>query len=103
MAYSIFKFRNFLAASRKSNIRAFGLLGHDRSLDFIDNTSGADEIVTVTGTKNGVNTTFTFTGSFASLWSNGLRLVEGTDYSVTGTTITMVVAPQSSDSLYGIA
>lgn len=105
--FTIYRFRNFLAASRKRNIHRFGLLGRRRSLDFIDNNPGVEETVVLTGEKDGENTIFTAPlPGFSHLVSNGLRLSEGTDYTavVTGNvvTITMNWALQSSDSLFGV-
>ena len=56
------------------------------------------------GTKNGTNTAFTITNggmtSGALLYKNGLLLEPaGVDYTLSGTSITMVVAPISSDTL----
>lgn len=58
----------------------------------------------LTGTKNGVNTTFTISRApdqLLFIFYNGLAIDEGVsaDYTRSGTTITLAVAPQSSDIL----
>lgn len=53
-----------------------------------------------TGTINGSNTAFTVantpTAGTLMLYSDGLRMTPTTDYSITGTSITMVVAPSTA-------
>lgn len=55
------------------------------------------------GTINGVNTTFTVTGSISALFLNGgFQIPSGTDYTLSGTTITFVNPPPSGSNLFGI-
>lgn len=62
----------------------------------------------VTGTKNGSNKTFTVSSTplgWLGLYYNGALLKEGTDYSRSGTTITIAAAfpaPVSADSLQAV-
>lgn len=52
-----------------------------------------------TGTINGVNTSFTLAHAPVNgiaVFADGLRRIPTTDYSYTGTSLTMVVAPISS-------
>jgi hypothetical protein len=56
----------------------------------------------ITGTKNGVNTSFTLPaviGDGDLVLKNGQVLALTTDYTYTGTSLTMVVPPDSTDSL----
>ena len=64
----------------------------------------AHEATITTGTCDGVNTVFTLakvpmptTLSVFNL--SGLRLKDGTDYTRSGATITLTVAPESGDNL----
>jgi hypothetical protein len=54
------------------------------------------------GTKDGSNTAFTIPSGVdvAGVWTNGTRLKATTDYTISGTTLTMVAAPESGDTLY---
>lgn len=57
------------------------------------------------GTVNGANTSFTLTSnpiftSAIKLYVNGILLIQGTHYSITGNAITMVTAPASGQTLY---
>ena len=57
------------------------------------------------GTVNGTNTAFTLASTPTAngtvvLTQNGLVLVQGTDYTISGTSITMAAAPLSSQTLY---
>lgn len=56
---------------------------------------------TVSGTVNGANTTFTLANtpvaSSEAIYINGYRLIRGTDYTITGATITMTVAPLAGE------
>lgn len=56
---------------------------------------------TPSGTINGVNNTFTLTAAPTELilLLNGLTLTQGTDYTYTGYTITMITIPQTGDIL----
>jgi hypothetical protein len=60
----------------------------------------------VSGSKNGTNTAFTVshTPGLASLelFLNGLRIVVGTDFTLSGSNITMNYAPASTDSLQAV-
>lgn len=61
--------------------------------------SGGDPptIEDVAGTKNGANLNFTITKTgIVALFLDGVRQVEGVDYEISGTAITMTVAPGSS-------
>lgn len=53
-----------------------------------------------TGTLNGSNTAFTLSHSPVILFlsRNGVQLAAGTDYTLSGTSLTMTVAPQSGDT-----
>lgn len=55
------------------------------------------------GTINGTNTVFTFTVSPALLFLtyNGQLLTPGVGYTLAGNTVTLTVAPQPGDTLYG--
>jgi hypothetical protein len=76
--------------------------------DYILSTSVDTSEITgedLAGTKNGVNLTFTLANpiqinSEAIYW-NGLRLRRGSDYTIVGSTLTMAVAPSSTDTLLG--
>jgi hypothetical protein len=57
------------------------------------------------GTVNGINVTFTLsdtpkTDSALKLYQDGLMLRQGTDYTVSGVTITMTTAPELGQELY---
>lgn len=59
---------------------------------------------TITGTFNGSNTSFTLstaptTPSAIILFLNGIFQLQGTDYTLTDSTITMTVAPQAGGQL----
>lgn len=73
----------------------------------IASTVGAPYQETPTGAINGVNVTFTLgtapTSLAAfSLYQDGLLLEPTADYSVSGTTITMVTAPNFGQTLYAV-
>ena len=58
-----------------------------------------------TGTVNGSNTAFTLSevphsNACVELYLNGLILRQGTDYSLSGSSITMTTAPVSGSDLY---
>lgn len=55
-----------------------------------------------TGTIDGSNTAFTLTHAPVILWltRNGMGLTAGTDYTISGTAITMTTAPISGDVFY---
>lgn len=104
-------FRNFLAASRKSNIRRFGLIPSTQSVDWIEGlTSDPPEFYehpsTLTGTMNGVNDTFVLVGvsdpQEVQVFWNGVMLAEGTGYTRSGGTLTMQTGyiPESGDDLF---
>lgn len=60
---------------------------------------------TPSGTVNGSNTSFTLANTPPSgidLFQDGIYLTPTTDYSVSGTTITMVTAPATGQSLYAV-
>lgn len=69
--------------------------------------SGASYQETPAGTVNGSNVTFTVShaavnaASFA-LYLDGIVQYQGSDYSIVGTTITMVAAPVTNQTLYAI-
>jgi hypothetical protein len=57
------------------------------------------------GTQDGINTVFTLPGapsSFLFLFVNGIFQLPGTDYILSGDTITMTIAPQPTDQLFAI-
>lgn len=59
------------------------------------------------GTINGVNTTFTVSttpnsAAAFSLYQDGLILIQGVDYTLAGTTITMATAPLFGQTLYAV-
>jgi len=56
---------------------------------------------TPSGTINGSNTSFTLAHNPAgmSLFLNGQRLTSGTDYTQSGTTLTMITVPLTGDIL----
>jgi hypothetical protein len=58
----------------------------------------------VQGTKNGVNTSFTITraGTITFILLNGVVQTSGTDYTLTGTALTMTVAPAADDTLKAV-
>lgn len=67
------------------------------------NVNFEDEVPT--GTINGTNTTYTLSQNpdpddSLALYLDGLRLVQGTDYTLSGTTITMTFAPFTSQTLF---
>lgn len=58
---------------------------------------------TPAGTINGVNKVFTVTGSISALYVNGQFMVPGgVDYTLSGTTITLVTAPPTGSTIYAI-
>lgn len=52
------------------------------------------------GLINGVNVTFTISGTISLVTQNGQVLDPTTQWTVAGTTLTLVVAPLTGDSLY---
>lgn len=57
------------------------------------------------GTINGINVTFTLSGTPVAnaslvLYQDGVTQYQGTDYTVSGTTITMAVAPEVGQTLW---
>lgn len=52
------------------------------------------------GTIDGSNDTFTITGTIQMVTQNGKVLDPSTEWSVSGTTLTLTVAPDPGDSLY---
>lgn len=63
---------------------------------------GTLEIITITGTINGVNTSFTLNKSFtvAFITLNG-QLLPSSDFTISGTTLTLGFAPPTDSVLFG--
>lgn len=80
----------------------FGLYRAEAHAD-LNNIADADleTALVVSGTRNGVNTSFTLSSapSFAQVLKNGQILTRGTDYTISGVTITFAVPPKASDIL----
>ena len=100
-------FENFMAASRKRNLRPFSLLPSSSDISWIEDnlsTAAAPTRETPSGTINGVNNVFTLSeapvsADLAMITVNGLIQVRGTSYSLTSTTITFETGytPQTGD------
>lgn len=99
----VLKFQNFTAASRKRNMIAFRMFRADAIADLAVIEDAADSVVGFSGTQNGTNTSFTLSAPVAALYRNGLRQATPGDYSVSGSTLTWVLAPQSDDIILGFA
>lgn len=86
------RFRNFMSASRRPNMHAFGLFPASQDLDWIEAHGLEMTMGTVTGTVNGTNATFTVDEMPANVrvWVNGLKQIETVDYSWTALTGTIV-------------
>jgi hypothetical protein len=86
-----------VTATVAGGVATITIAGGGGSVVFVDN-----EIPS--GTINGSNTAFTLanapTAGSVHLYLNGVRLRPTTDYSITGTAITMVMVPQTGDWLY---
>lgn len=59
------------------------------------------------GTVNGSNTAFTLSttpinNASVQLYLDGMILVQGTDYTISGASITMTTAPETSQTLYAV-
>lgn len=85
-------FRSFQAASRKHNMKAFGLFKTLYGLGWIEDNSGFGPTHrgVPTGTKDGVNDTFTIPLSNPQaimLLRNGLVMKEGVGFNVVGNTV----------------
>lgn len=93
-------FRNFTAASRKSLLKLFGLLHPSANLDWIEGNSGWNRIA-ITGTQDGINLVFTVATGYANyqLALDGLTLAPTTDYTISGSTVTMTRAPLAAETL----
>lgn len=94
----VLKFRNFLAASRKPNMLAFGMYRAEAAADIvvIENNSGAD-LLGLAGTQDGSNATFTTSAAVGKLFLNGALLAPNIDYSTTGTGFILMRAPIATD------
>lgn len=95
------RLRNFLAASRKPNMHAFGLFPPTDDLKWIENYVPAPSFlqsgVGILGTIDGINDTFTLTeySDSVALFVDGILQVEGVDYTYTSGTGTIVFAGAS--------
>ena len=106
-----FFFRNFTAATRKPNAIQFGLYRKEATADvsWIEGLTAGGGRLTITGTQDGVNTTFTLSGTPVNgadgliFARNGSALSPTTDFTVSGNTVTTVVAPLATDILLAIA
>lgn len=99
-------FKNFTASSRKPFLRSFALLGSGRDLSYIEGSLGTGRVSREipSGTKNGVNQSFTLSISkddadVINILLNGLTLKEGVGYTLSGVTLTMSLGyePEASD------
>lgn len=100
---------NFMAIQRKANLIGFGVLNQGSDLSWILGVSGGSGgspvPVNLTSQINGITNTFALGGSPASaalceVIFNSATLTPTTDYSVTGSTLTLTFVPQVGDFLY---
>lgn len=95
------KLANFTASSRKKSLIPFGLFSPGDNLEFLATTDPA-QYITVTGTIDGTNPTFTIpstTGMVITLFKNGVLQHQGIQYTLAGSTITFLdpYIPQTGD------
>jgi len=100
----------FLGNVRKPNMITFGMFPQGTDLTWIDGTtggggSGVPTYNDLASGINGVNLSFTLTATpsdvdLVALYWNGLRMKRGTNFTITGPNITMVLAPQVGDTLW---
>ena len=93
------RLRNFMAASRRPNMHAFGLFPASQDLSWIEAHGLEISLGTVTGTVDGTNATFTIPERPVNVdvYVNGLRMnrTAGVDYTFTPLTGTIVFAANS--------
>ena len=99
-----FGFQNFMAASRKPNLKPFGLMAQSQDLTWIISYYAVLQLVSLAGTQDGTNAVFTLSaapGNGSIVFVNGIGLYEGVAYTRSGTGITFSAgyAPQSTDVL----
>jgi len=97
----VIHFRNYTASLRKPLMTRFGLFQASAAADLAVIESIALDPIGITGTQDGSNVTFTVSDAVGELYKNGLRQATPGDYSVTGTTLTWVVAPLADDIILG--
>lgn len=98
------EFRNYTAASRKSNLKEFGMVHPDKNIDYIAGVSASMNIIPLaSGAFNGENNVFVFTSRVDMVTLRGLTLKEGEDYAISsdGRTITLTYPPSLGDNLMG--
>ena len=106
MPYGIWNHR---AIARKPNLILFGNLNTGSDLSWILGNSGGSSApptpVNLTSQVNGVTAVFALGAAPTStvltqVFLNGVKQMPTTDYSVTGSTLTMAFVPQVGDYLY---
>lgn len=95
----LLKFRNYLSASRKPNMIAFGMFKEGSNLDHIEGLGTS--ALAVTGTQDGSNQTFTLSASpdptFTLVIRNGLVQKNAVDFTIAGTSLTFLTPPAADD------
>ncbi len=91
------KFRNYLAASRKPNMIAFGLYRNTASADLDVIEDNSSTTLAVTGVQDGTNATFTIPGALGALYVNGARQAPEYDYTVSSGGFTLTIPPRATD------
>jgi hypothetical protein len=101
----LLRFRNFLSASRKPNMQAFGMYKAEANadLDVIEAYGIVPMAIGFTGTQDGSNHTFTISGPPSSIYLNGLRQATPGDYTIVGVVVTFTLAPQADDIILFMA
>jgi hypothetical protein len=101
----VLRFRNFLAASRKPNMLAFGMYQYNanRDLDVIEAYGVVPMAIGFTGVQNGSNKVFVISAPPTLVVFNGLIQSTPGDYTIAGTTVTFTMAPQPDDILLFMA
>lgn len=95
-------FINFVGAGVTATLNGAGV-----DVTIPGGSTGAAFQEVPSGTINGSNVTFTITTAPTTaagfeLFQDGLVLVQGVDYTISGTTITMTVAPNFGQTLYAV-
>lgn len=96
------QFQNFEAASRKPNMKPFGLMAEFQDLSWIASNYSDFQLQTVSGIVNGSNRIFTIPaapGNGIIVFVNGIGTFAGTAFTLAGTTITFLPGwvPQPGD------